>query len=240
LVRAYGITALAVGLGFIPPCVFASPFGVLVMVEGGQYGILPYLLVGLGYPAVQIAVAIAFLVTAIPRGRRASKAPVVARPAPQVTPAVIEPRLRAPALETDELRETKVANFIPTDRPRVSDDNPLLWKERYVTGRATRQGEGDAGRLAVLALGGLGLVLLAIGVWNLVDRLLSTQQRDDEGGRMVMTAGVFFAGLYLFPAAIALASAVARERRRQTLEPLLALPFERRTVLGTKVRAATE
>jgi ABC-type transport system involved in multi-copper enzyme maturation permease subunit len=239
LVRAYGITALAVGVGFIPPCVFASPFGVLVMVEGGQYGILPYLLVGVGYPVLQIAVASGFLTTAIPRLRRASTAPVVARPAPRVTPAIIEPPLRAPALETDDLRERR-SNFVPIDRPRVSDNNPLLWKERYVTGRATRQGEGDAGRIAIVALGGLGVVLLVIGVWNLVDRLLSTKPRDDEGGRIVMTAAVFFAGLYLFPAAIALASAVARERRRQTLEPLLALPYDRRTILWTKVRAATE
>jgi ABC-type transport system involved in multi-copper enzyme maturation permease subunit len=240
IVRAYGVTAMAVGVGFIPPCVFASPFGVLVMVEGSQYGILPYMLVGLGYPALQIAVAIGFLTTAIPRLRRASTAPVVARPAPRVAPAVFEPPLRAPALETLDLPERKVSNFIPTDRPRVSDDNPLLWKERYVTGRATRQGEGDAGRIAVIALGWLGVVLLVIGVWNLIDRLLSTQPTDDEGGRMVMTAGVFFAGLYLFPVAISLASAVARERRRQTLEPLLALPYDRRTILWTKVRAAIE
>ena len=239
ILRAYGITALAVGVGFVPPCVFASPFGVLVMVEGSQYGIVPYVLVGLAYPAIQIAVAIGFLTTAIPRLRRASTAPVVARPVPAITPAIIEPPLRAPALQSD-LPERRASNFIPTDRPRLTDDNPLLWKERYVTGRATRQGQGDSGRVAVVALGGLGVVLLAIGVWNLVERLLSTKPTDDEGGRLVMTAGVFFGGLYLFPVAIALASAVARERRRQTLEPLLALPYDRRTILWTKVRAATE
>ena len=35
------------------------------------------------------------------------------------------------------------------------------------------------------------------------------------------TGGVILTGLYLFPAAVALASAVARERRRNTLESLL-------------------
>ena len=94
---------------------------------------------------------------------------------------------------------------------------------------------------ATIVFGGLGMFLIVIGSMTITNRLVHHRPADeDQGGRLVMTGGVLLAGVYLFPAGIALASAVARERRRNTLESLLSLPLDRRFVLSTKVRTAIE
>jgi ABC-type transport system involved in multi-copper enzyme maturation permease subunit len=248
MVRAYGVTALIVGGAFIPPCVLISPFGVLAMIEMTKWWPV-YPLIGLGYPAIQFAIAAGFLVDGARRLRPGQQSLLESRPAEKPLP------LKALPDEPDEpwqkpdtwskprshlildRQPNRLAESHRTRLPPIADLDPLLWKERFVIGRA---GGNDTGRVAVVGFGCLGALLLAIGGWILLDRLIDPGKVPDEGGRLVMTAGTIFAGVYLFPVAISLASAVARERRRQTLESLLALPMSRRRILWTKVRAAVE
>jgi ABC-type transport system involved in multi-copper enzyme maturation permease subunit len=244
LVRAYGRTALLVGTGLIPPFVLLSPFAVLVWMQFPDPSLAPWILliVGVGYPLIQCLIALGLFADAVRKVRRED---LTVRPAPRprmtLGPASgwgPAPDLKADYGELDDLKPLKEPPPRPGDLPRVPDDNPLLWKERYVSG--LRTGSSGQALAGALLFGGLAALLCVIGVWQLVARIQATRPTEDEGGRLVMTAGVLWAGVYLFPAAVGLASAVARERRRQTLDPLLALPLARRAVLGIKVRAALE
>lgn len=238
LLRAYGVTFALVCGAFLPPCLFVSPFGVLVWLEQSGADPMSAALAGLVYPAIQLLVAAGLLADAVRRLR--AEDPLAG---PRKRPPVVPPPLRSDSLGPgwDEKPDPPLRPAAPKARtwkvPRVSDADPLLWKERYISGGS---GGGDAGKLAAVAVGGLGLLLIGIGATQLVGRMSDPKQSPDEGGRLVMTGGTLLAGLYLFPAAIRLASAVARERRRLTLEPLLSLPLDRRSILRTKVRAAVE
>ena len=241
LLRAYGVTAVLVCGAFVPPCVVASPFGVLVWLQQSNAGLLKTLLVAVAYPVVQVLIAVGFFRDAI---RQVRKPDPVARPAPRVvvTPVPPKPAADVPVNgwdpEPDPPYRVEVLPPGTPARPPIADTNPLLWKERYASGR--RAGPNDPGRLVPVLLGVLGALLLFIGGRLLVLRALEPSVEPDEGGRLVMTGGTVLAGVYLFPAAVGLASAVARERRRNTLESLLSLPLDRRFVLRTKVRAAVE
>jgi ABC-type transport system involved in multi-copper enzyme maturation permease subunit len=231
LLRAYGVAAVLVCGAFIPPFVLITPFGILGWLESAGVEPVPAILAGIGYPAIQILIALGFFGDALRRLRLED--PIHRPPRVLTIPTVPDPYVsdREPDDPRDFPSSTNAMN-----RPRVADENPLLWKERYVSGRANKA----QGLLVAFAFGGLGLLLIAIGLLVIISRLWNERPAPDEGGRLVMTGGTLLLGLHLFPAAIRLSSAIARERRRQTLEPLLALPLDRRTILRTKVRAAVE
>ena len=272
MMRAYGTTALVVGGTFIPPCVFLSPFGVLVLVaETNKW--LAFALAGIGYPVLQLGIAAGFLIDATRRLRTGQMSFSPARPGPKGPPPIARPdeadepwqkseswsdRETDRALDsrssvgasratsagwgpdTDDnvvSRPSVYAGISRTGLPPIGEMDALLWKERFLSGRP---GGNDAGRVAIIGFGALGVLLFVIGAWILLSRIISPSKEPDEGGRLVMTAGTIFAGVYLFPVAIGLASAIARERRRQTLESLLALPVDRGAILRTKVRAVVE
>ena len=246
LTRAYGTAVMLIGTGLIPPFVLASPFGVMALAEGvdHKYWLWVALGAGIGYPLLQFLISIALFAGAVknlrredPKHRPPPRPRAVPPPLPKRQPMKVDepvwgdqPEVRVPDPEPD----------LPiAARPRIPDRNPLLWKERFVA-RWSRQ-KNDQLRAVPWLFGGLAVVLLTVGVWTIIDRWVYKKMLgDDEGGRLVMTGGVILAGLYLFPAAVALASAVARERRRNTLESLLSLPLDRRYVLRVKVRAAIE
>jgi ABC-type transport system involved in multi-copper enzyme maturation permease subunit len=242
LVSAYGTTALLVGAGVIPPFSAFSPFAMLVWMQNPDPSFMPRvgLIIGVVYPAIQCLIALALFADAVRKLRREDLT-VRPPPRPKFTLAPLplrepEPDLKADYAEPDD--PTNEPPPRPGELPRVPDDDPLLWKERYVSGMRT--GSGDGARTAAVLIAGLAMILMVIGMWQLVARLSATRPQEDDGGRLVMTGGVILTGVYLFPASVGLASAVARERRRQTLDPLLALPMTRREVLWTKVRAAIQ
>jgi ABC-type transport system involved in multi-copper enzyme maturation permease subunit len=224
IVGAYGGAFLF--LAAIPVVVF-SPFGVLAVGAsiGGDYYPWAYVAAGLGYPLVQFLISLGLFKGAIKQVRREDPK---LRPPPKPK-FILRPASMPAAVKWERPHSTG-------DRPKISDANPLLWKERFVGRRSNSQGRA----LSVL-FAGLALLLIVLGGGTVVSRWLDGKPPgDDEGGRVVMTGGVLLAGLYLFPAALTLSSTVARERRRNTLESLLSLPFDRRRVLRTKVRAAVE
>jgi ABC-type transport system involved in multi-copper enzyme maturation permease subunit len=245
LVRAYGLTAVLIGTGVIPPLILLSPFGVLALLEmaNHKYATWAALAGGLGYPLIQFLVALGFFADAVKRLRREDP-----RHHPPPRPKfVLLPERRVPAKGPDPLwgepPDVRPPDpELPTstdDRPRIPDANPLLWKERFVARRARRP--NDRSWAVPVLFAALALLLIAIGTWAILARWIDAKPvGEDEGGRAVMTGGVLLAGVYLLPVAVALASAVARERRQNTLESLLSLPFDRRFVLRTKVRAAVE
>jgi ABC-type transport system involved in multi-copper enzyme maturation permease subunit len=240
LLRAYGITAIVVGLGFVPPCVVASPFGILVWVSMAPPELWTVLFAAVMYPLIQTMLAAGLLQSAVRQLRTEDPR----REPPRLAVVSIPDELRAVDLNTGWDPEPDLSRVVveqtpaPFHRPPIADDDPLLWKERYVNG--PRAPSADASRLIPWAVTAIGILLIVIGGFQMSERLTDPKHIDDEGGRLVMTGGILIAGAYLFPAAVALASAVARERRRNTLESLLAIPLDRRTVLRTKVRAAVE
>jgi ABC-type Na+ efflux pump permease subunit len=239
LVRAYGVTAFVVGTGVIPPFVFVSPFGVLIWFGTGRVSWGAALLVGVAYPLLQFLIAIGFFASAVRRLRRPDEH---TRPDPRPRLSVVEaPKRIEPesvSADDDEIRKAAPEPRRTGELPPINDGNPLLWKERYVNNQRTQANQ--TARVLPFLFASLALLLLAIGAGNLIARFWEDKHDEDEGGRLVMTGGTILAGVYLFPAAIALASCIARERRRNTLESLLAIPLDRRSVLRTKVRAAVE
>lgn len=221
LVRAYGMAAVVIGGGFIPPVVLLTPFAALAWLASDPGGLGQLVAVGLAYPAAQSAVAAWFFADAI-RQIRTGHAP----PPPAVAPSAAAP------LPEWSVRPWEVASLPPVD-----ESAPLLWKERHVTGRPPAgPGAGDGVRLLGWGFGAVAGLLMIVGGTSLLTR--TTRQPGD--GRVLMTAGTVAAGLFLVPTAVGLAATVARERHRQTLDALLALPVDRRAVLRAKARAVLE
>ncbi|HKB02613.1 MAG TPA: ABC transporter permease subunit [Gemmataceae bacterium] len=235
LVRAYGITALLVGTGVIPPFVFVSPFGIIVIIQNFDGWLM--VLAALGYAGVQLLVAGVLLSVAVRGVRRAADEPEPPRTVirlPVAEPPVPSRRAEPPPLPKWE------PGYVPPKRPRMDDRNPLLWKERYVAGRRTESGSQDRARAAGCLFAALALILLFLGLGILLNRIWVRPTEDDMGGQLMLNGSTVALGLYLVPAAIGLAAAVARERHRQTLDALLALPVSRGEILQAKVRAAME
>jgi ABC-type transport system involved in multi-copper enzyme maturation permease subunit len=242
LLRAYGTTAILVGCGIVPPFSVISPFGLLVWLGGGAPPPVAWfaVVVGLAYPVIQCLIALGLFVSAVRQVRREDLI-VRVPPRPKFKFAPLpdpEPEFKCDYAEPDHPEPTDEPPPRPGELPRVSDDNPLLWKERYVSG--LRTGSNNQARAIAWLFALLAVILMVIGFMQLVVRWRSPRPEEDEGGRLLMTGGVLLAGVYLLPAAVGLASAVARERRRQTLDPLLSLPLTRRALLATKVWAALE
>jgi ABC-type Na+ efflux pump permease subunit len=240
LLRAYGLTVVVVGCGLIPPCVVASPFGVMAWVNTTDATIWTVTFAAIAYPTIQMAIAAGLFRDAVRNLRKDDSAN---RPPPRTVTVELPEELRPVDLHTgwDPEPNSFVVTARPAPsrrRPPISGSNPLLWKERYATGLRARP--SDAARVTPWFFAVLGIVFMAFGFERLLSRLGSPGPIMDEGGRLMMTGGVLVGGAYLFPAAVALASTVARERRRSTLESLLALPLTRRFLLRSKVRAAVE
>jgi ABC-type Na+ efflux pump permease subunit len=235
LLRAYGITALLVGTGVIPPFVFVSPFGIIAIIQNIDGWLM--VLAALGYAGIQLLVAGLLLSAAVRGVRRAADEPEPPRTVirlPGAEPPVPSRRAEPPP------RPTWQPGYVPPKRPRLDEKDPLLWKERYVAGRPAQAGSADRARAAGCLFAALALILLFVGLGILINRLWVRPTEDDMGGQLVLNGSTVALGLYLVPAAIGLSAAVARERHRQTLDALLALPVSRGRILQAKVRAAME
>jgi hypothetical protein len=186
-----------------------------------------------------------FLADAVRRVRDREDNPASAPAADPVGRPAAEPPGHTPAgldpwSDRTAARAVGAAEWAP-DLPPVDESAPLLWKERHVTGRRAGPGSGDAGRVAVWGFGAVAVLLMIVGGATLVARFWQPRpDEDDGGGRLLMTGGVVASGVFLVPAAVGLAAAVARERHRKTLDALLALPVDRRVILRAKVRAVLE
>lgn len=234
VIRAYGRIAVVVCGAFVPPCLIATPFGMIALAARGQLTDGEYLLVALVYPVAQTLLGFAILYRAARtlrlREATAGPPPVTVFPPP---PRPAEPPLIQP---DDE---------VPPDLPALDAADPVLWKERCVGWRPDW-----AMPVVSKALGWLAAAVAAVffvwGTWVQVDQLVRTLDADGPrpsgaaGGWLLMSAGVFAAGRYLLPVAVGVSGAIAGERFRRTLDALLATPLDRRAVLRAKVQAHTE
>jgi ABC-type Na+ efflux pump permease subunit len=243
LVRAYGLALILIGGLFIPPFVLASPFAMLSYTRMNYISEPLRVAFGFGYPIGQITLAFVLMVEAT-RGLRT-------------------PGATAGALERTEYPEPPRGRPVPVvlepsqaplrPLPPIDDSDPVLWKERH---------SGRTGFLPMLDtpvrwLGAIftviAVMLFATGAWELVKRALRAldpleaarmlgQGSDppDNGGNLMMAAGVFAAGLYLLPLAVGVTGAVAGERHRGTLDSLLTTLLTRRAILRSKARAHIE
>jgi hypothetical protein len=141
------------------------------------------------------------------------------------------PRRRRPPPPLPE----EVAN-----RPRVSGRDPFLWKERYTTG--TKQtADDDSIRGVLTAVGvGIGVTVAFFALIALLAVTLSGFSRDgmEKASGIMLLAGVGAFLMYLLTVGAAAAGSVVKERQRQTLESLLAIPVDRRAILGPKWRVS--
>ena len=236
VVRAYAGAAVLVCGGFVPPLVYASPFALLALAHGGG----GWQLAGVAYPLAQAALA-ALILTRAARSLRlrepgAGPPPVSAFPEP--------PRPAAPPLLQPECTP-------PPALPPVDDSDPVLWKERCVGWRPA-WGMPSVSRAASALAAGLAAALFVGGGWVLAQRvglaLLPERAEQaanqpgapDDGGWLLIGAGVFAAGRYLLPLAVGVSGAVAGERFRRTLDVLLSTTLDRRAILWAKVRVPAE
>jgi hypothetical protein len=122
------------------------------------------------------------------------------------------------------------------NRPRVFGGDPFLWKERYTTG--TKQtADDDSIRGVLIAVGiGVGVTVAFFALIALLALAVSGFSRNgtDAAGWLMVTAGVGAMLLYLLTVGSATAGSVVKERQRQTLESLLAIPVDRRAILWPK------
>lgn len=121
---------------------------------------------------------------------------------------------------------------------RVPDTgNPFVWKERFfasrysVLGHELSTGVGIVVLMTVLF--GVGLTLFITAAMEL-DRGQWTGEAINLPLRLLMTIAVIGMGLVL---GVRMASSVALERQRQTLDALLTIPVERWRILWAKVYA---
>ncbi len=126
------------------------------------------------------------------------------------------------------------------NRPRVSGRDPFLWKERYTTG--TKQtADDDSIRGVLTAVGvGIGVTVAFFALIALLAVTLSGFSRDgmEKASGIMLLAGVGAFLMYLLTVGAAAAGSVVKERQRQTLESLLAIPVDRRAILGPKWRVS--
>jgi ABC-type Na+ efflux pump permease subunit len=245
LARAYGQSAILIGGVLIPPFVFLSPFAMLFYVghDFEKHSNVIRFACGFAYPIAQIIIASVLVATATRRLRKlgATAGPVdrTAYPEP--------PRGRLAPIVLVQ------ADPEPLPLPALDDSDPVLWKERY-SSRTSPLPILDAPVRwlgSVFAL--LAIMLFITGGWLLVQRALfglspvdaerlalHGSEPPDNGGGLMITAGVLAAGLYLIPVAVGVAGCVAGERHRATLDPLLMTLLDRRQMLRSKVRAHTE
>lgn len=147
-------------------------------------------------------------------------------PLPRPTPRRAS-ALAVPALEESHPPRVAASDFRPRRSPPVWD-NALLWKELYTEGSVGAAGTRDMGKI-------IGIVGAAV----FLAYLPSAVSAPDEGmaettHRWVQGLGTAFACLTLVGVALSAAGRLSRERERQTLDGLRALPVEPRDVLLAK------
>ncbi len=239
LLRAYGRVAILVGGAFVPPCVLASPVGLLEYLHSQSSLATWPILIGCGYVLLQLFVGLLFLSSAARslRLRDAATAPPL-RSAFPLPPRPARPPLIPPLPVTRS----------PLPPPDSAD--PVLWKERCVAWQPNWAMPTVAKGLGLLAAAAT-LLLFARGTWTALDRVRKvfdpaeslTRRLDappDDAGWLLTAAGIFAAGRYLLPLTVGLSGAVAGERLRGTLDALLATPLERRAILRAKAQAHAE
>jgi ABC-type transport system involved in multi-copper enzyme maturation permease subunit len=126
------------------------------------------------------------------------------------------------------------------NRPRVSDRDPFQWKEQYITG-TKRTADDDSIRGVLIAVGiGVGVTVVFFALIAFMALALSGFSRNGmvAAGGLMLTAGVGALFLYLLTVGSAASGSVVKERQRQTLESLLALPVDRRAILVPKWRVS--
>ncbi len=128
---------------------------------------------------------------------------------------------------------------VPEDiakRPRVWGRDPFLWKEKFTTG-TKRTADDDSIRGVLIAVGvGVGVTVAFFLFISVMAVLLSGFSRGgmEAAERLLMTGGSGGFFTYLLVVGAAAAGSVVRERQRQTLESLLAIPVDRRAILWPK------
>jgi ABC-type transport system involved in multi-copper enzyme maturation permease subunit len=121
---------------------------------------------------------------------------------------------------------------------RVPDSsNPFLWKERYFGGKSSAmESELSTGCGIILLTGGL----FAIGIFLFFAAVIELERGQWSGDavngplRALLTGGFLAMGLIL---GVRMASSVAFERQRQTLDALLTIPVPRWQILWGKLFA---
>jgi len=119
---------------------------------------------------------------------------------------------------------TELAQQMARRKPPVGDENPLLWKERFVGGETEVVTTTMVTTSIVIVLGIMILVLLGAGVFPA--GWVTTYAAP--GVLLVATASV----------GLGTAGAVARERQKNTLTDLFMIPGGRRDILRAKLVGA--
>jgi ABC-type Na+ efflux pump permease subunit len=277
LIQAYGMTALAL-IGVI-----VGPFVVMYLILKALNSTGTFVGLAIGYPLLQLAVAVAFFRSAIQQIRCDERDPPPIEEKPRLSPNerwllqiqgpkkirnqsrpeeafLLLPyesqlerirtlkkmrRHRSPprAKKIYEPSEPKAPLPAPPPappRPSVSESNPLLWKERYISGRNTGTGEYGRPLPLTLILASMAILIIVLGFTILVADAMNKKPSIVDGAHLVLVGGTLAGGVYLVPCAIGLAAAIARERHQKTLDTLLSLPIDRQSILRTKVGAVLE
>jgi ABC-type transport system involved in multi-copper enzyme maturation permease subunit len=153
--------------------------------------------------------------------------PTPARPRWVLEPAVGPPHRRR---ERPPPRLHKV--------PRVPDDDPLGWKERYFSARLPAA-EGQAIQGVGWAIGGGYLLLAGLGLFVAVaDAVAKGTSPAPVVGPVFRWVAVAAVAAIPLLAGLRAAGGVVRERQRQTLDSLLTVPRDRAEMLAAKWKAA--
>lgn len=160
-----------------------------------------------------------------------SPVPSASRSTRDIEPPPFRRRRRPPPVRMPVPEEIR-------NRPRVDEKDPFLWKEKYTTG-LKRTADDDSMRGVLIAVGvAVGIIVAFMAVIALVTVFWSFAEgrRSDAGSNifLITGAGCFFT--YLLVIGAAATGSVVRERQRLTLESLLAIPVDRRTILWPKWR----
>jgi ABC-type transport system involved in multi-copper enzyme maturation permease subunit len=121
----------------------------------------------------------------------------------------------------------------PYTLPPMNDNNPLLWKERFVGGPQW----AFSPIVLMPSIPFVATAFLVTVLWFMGARFtdVDEHQRALHAGSIVLRFFYYvFLGCYLLGVAYNAAGSVVRERQQQTLEALLLLPIERREILKAK------
>src|SRR5207302_4589302 len=117
---------------------------------------------------------------------------------------------------------------------------PFYWKEKFTTG-AKRTADDESIRGVLVAVGVMvGVIVAFFALIGLFAVAVGGGGRNgsDTAASLMMTAGAGGLFVYLLTVGAGAGGSVVRERQRQTLETLLSLPVERRSILWPKWRVS--
>jgi ABC-type transport system involved in multi-copper enzyme maturation permease subunit len=248
LFRAYALAFLLI-FGLFGPLFFLTPFSVLHKVQTIIFNRQQLAILVGGFAATHLVVTSIFLARAIRRfGKERSPARRKRRHSsrphrhrvhiPMPLPGPKRYSRSAMREHLDPIRNAYKAP--PRTRPWIDEDEPVLWKERYVSGMKGSKAMTGIGRATLVVSGLLCFMSVFVGAAEIMHetnwRLPATL-----AARESLVRGASFAlGLFAVPAALRLAPTISRERQRRTLDALLMLPIERSALLWFKTRASIE